>query len=63
MAQLVKDLALSLLWVWLMLWRGFDHWPRNFGMLKVWSKKKKDPYIKITKKLPHTVTQTLRFVK
>lgn len=29
----VKDPALSLLWL------RFDHWPRNFCMLQVWSKK------------------------
>ena len=32
MAQQVKDLASSLLWLWLLLWRGFDPWPGNFGM-------------------------------
>ena len=32
MAQWVKDPALSLLWLWLELWRGFDPWPRNFHM-------------------------------
>ena len=25
-----KDLALSLLWLWLPLWCVFDPWPRNF---------------------------------
>ena len=28
----VKDLALSLLWLWLRLWHGFYPWPRNFCM-------------------------------
>jgi len=30
--QWVKDLALSLLWLWLELWHGFDPWARNFCM-------------------------------
>ena len=25
MAQQVKDLAFSLLWLWLQLWHGFNH--------------------------------------
>ena len=32
MAPQIKDLALSLLWLWLLLWCGFDPWPRNFCM-------------------------------
>lgn len=32
----VKDSALSLLWFWLLLWLGFDLWPRRFHMLQVW---------------------------
>ena len=32
MAQWVKDLALSLLWHWLLQWHGFNPWPRNFHM-------------------------------
>ena len=35
MAQLVKDPALSWLWLWLLLWLGFDPWPGNFCMLWV----------------------------
>ena len=41
MAQWVKDLALSLLWLWLLLWLGFDPWPGNFHMLQVWPKNKR----------------------
>ena len=41
MAPWVKDLILSLLWLSLQLWRGFDPWPRNFHMLWVQKKKKK----------------------
>ena len=44
MAQRVRDLALSLLWLWLQLGHGFDPWPRNFCMLLVWQKKKKKYY-------------------
>ena len=29
-AQQVKDLALSLQWLWLLQWHEFDYWPRNF---------------------------------
>ena len=32
-AQWVKDPALSLLWLWLLLWQGFDPWPQNVHML------------------------------
>ena len=35
MAQWVKALALSLLWLWLLLWLGFDPWPGKFCMLQV----------------------------
>ena len=34
-AQLVKDLALSL------LWHRFDPWPGNFPMLRAWPKRNK----------------------
>ena len=37
--QWVKDPALSLHRPRLLLWRGFDPWPRNFHMLQVWPKK------------------------
>ena len=37
----VKDLALSLLWFGLLLWHGFDPWPRNFHMPWERPKKKK----------------------
>ena len=33
MAQQVKDLVLSMLWLGLLLWCTFDPWPRNFHML------------------------------
>ena len=39
-AQQVKDLALLLLWLWLLLWCRFDPWPGNLCMLWVWPKKK-----------------------
>ena len=35
----VKDLALSLLWLGSQLWQEFDPWPLNFCMLWVWPKK------------------------
>ena len=34
-SQWVKDPALSLQWLGLLLWCGFDPWPRNFHMLWV----------------------------
>ena len=37
----IKDLALSLLWLRLLPWRGFNPWPRNFCMPQEWPKKKK----------------------
>ena len=40
MTQQVKDLELSLLWLWLLLWRGFDPWLGNFHMLRTQKKKK-----------------------
>ena len=36
----VKDMALSLLWLGLLLWIGFDPWPGNFCMPQVQTKKK-----------------------
>ena len=38
-AQWVKDLALSLLWLWSLLWHEFDPWPRNFHIPWVQPKK------------------------
>ena len=40
MAQQVMDLAL------LLLWHGFDPWPRNFYTPQVWPKKKKKNHSK-----------------
>ena len=39
MAQQVKDLTLSLLWLRVLLWCGFSLWPWNFHMLWAWPKK------------------------
>ena len=41
MAQQVKDPKLSLQWLKLLLWQGFDPWLRNFHMPWVPEKKKK----------------------
>ena len=38
MAQRVKDLVASLLWLRLHLWCGFDPWPENLCMPQVWPK-------------------------
>ena len=40
LAQWLKDLALSLLWLWLLLWQGFHPWPSNVYMPLVWPKNK-----------------------
>ena len=32
MGLAVKDPALFLLWLWSLLWFGFDPWPKNFCM-------------------------------
>ena len=40
-AQHVKDLVVLLLWLRLLLWRGFDPWPENFHMTWVQEKEKK----------------------
>ena len=36
MAQQIKDPALSLLWLGLLLWCRFSPWPRNFCMPSAW---------------------------
>ena len=39
--QWVKDLALSLLWLWLRQWCGFSPWSGNVHVSPVWPKKEK----------------------
>ena len=41
MAQQVKDPALSLPWLRMLLWCGFDSWPGNFCIMQAQTKKKK----------------------
>ena len=41
MAQWVKYLALSLQQLGWLLWHGFEPWPKNFPILRVWPKKKR----------------------
>ena len=41
MVQRVKDLALSLLWLWVLLWLRFDPWPENFHILWVQPEKER----------------------
>ena len=36
--QWVKDLALSLPWLWSLLWQMLDPWPKNFYMPQAWPK-------------------------
>ena len=40
-AQRVKDLALSLLWLRLLLWHGFSSWPGNFCTQWSWPKRER----------------------
>ena len=47
MAQWVKDPALPLLWLWLLLWCRFDYWPWIICMLWVQPKKKKKKKIRL----------------
>ena len=39
MAQWVKYPAFPLQWLGMLLWGGFDPWPGNFHMLRLWQKK------------------------
>ena len=41
-AQWLKDPVFSLLWLWLLLWYGFNPWPRNFHMPWAGPKKEKE---------------------
>ena len=38
-AQWVRDLGVSLMWLWLLLWCRLDPWPGNFHMPWVRAKK------------------------
>ena len=42
-AQEAKDPRLSLLWLWLLLWLGFNPWPRNLCVSWAQWKKKENP--------------------
>ena len=44
MPQQVKDLALSLLWLWLQLWHRLHPWPGNFHRPQTQPKKKKKEF-------------------
>lgn len=50
MVQWVKDLMLSLLWLWLLLWHRFDPWPRELVDAAGAAKKKKKKIWGITVK-------------
>ena len=45
MALWVKDLVLSLLYLWLLLWHGFAFWSENFCMRWAQPQKKKEKKI------------------
>ena len=42
-AQQVRDLPLSRLWLRSLLWRRFKTWPRNFHVPQVWPKQREKP--------------------
>lgn len=50
MEQLVKDLTLSLQWLWSLLWCRISPWLRNFRMLGAWPQKKKKIYFSIRRR-------------
>ena len=50
MASQVKDLALSLLWLWSLLSHGFDPWSGNFCMLQMQPKTKQNETMQKKKK-------------
>ena len=52
-AQWVKDLAVSVMWLGSVLWHGprFDPWPGNFCMLWVQPKKKKADFVEENNKI------------
>ena len=54
MAQQVKDLVLSLKWLWSHLWHRLNPWPGNFHMWPEQPKKKK--------KTPKTKKQKNRYL-
>ena len=43
-AQQVKDLALSLMWLHPLLWHRFDPGSQNFHMLQAWPKRKRKKF-------------------
>ena len=43
--QQVKDPAFSMQWPRLLLWRGFNSWPRNFHMSQAWPIKNTEHFI------------------
>lgn len=49
LAQWEKELALSLLWLRLLLWHWFSPWPRNFHLPWAQPKKKKKKKVYIHK--------------
>ena len=60
---MVKDSALSLLWLELLLCLRIDPWPRNFCMLQEWQKKKKNMISRAGSKVQEwTRTEMIRAV-
>ena len=63
MAQWVKDLALSLLWLMSLLSCGFNPWPGKFCMIYAQPKRKerKEKKIQNLRPLPVLLSQNLHF--
>ena len=62
MVQWVKDPVLLQLWDRLQLCLGFDPWPENFHMPRVWPKKKKKKEKKMTKKMPKNTLRAQQWI-
>ena len=53
----VKDLALSLQWIRLLLWLRFDPWPGKFCILQIWLKKRERENILRVNSWSHALSQ------
>ena len=52
---------LSLLWFWLLLWHGFNPWPRNLRIAWVWPKEKPIHIYALESDSPQTITDVSIF--
>ena len=61
LTQQVKDLVMSLPWIWLLLWHRFDPWPRNFCVLACCEQSLHTHTHTHTHTRPHIHTHTLMY--